>query len=198
MKIATVALALSAAVFGVSGAAIQLRSSAAPSERVRNDATRSVALFNQIAPVLEHPRCMNCHTSTDFPRQGDDRHRHIMNVKRGPENMGAPGLECSTCHQKSNSSAGVPGNPVWHLAPLSMAWEGRSRGEICRSLLDPKRGAMTKTQLSHHMGEDPLVAWAWDPGVDVDGHPRNQPPIGHEAFGKLVDQWLESGAHCPA
>ncbi len=32
--------------------------------------------WTEVASVLRHPRCMNCHTFTEFPRQGDDRHRH--------------------------------------------------------------------------------------------------------------------------
>ena len=27
-------------------------------------------LFTAFAPVLKHPRCMNCHSQGDFPRQG--------------------------------------------------------------------------------------------------------------------------------
>ncbi len=69
--------------------------------------------FRQMATVFQHPRCMNCHPRIDFPRQGDDRHRHAMNVTRGPADRGAPGLHCSTCHQSSNQTAsGVPGAPA--------------------------------------------------------------------------------------
>ena len=30
-------------------------------------------LFTAFVPVLRHPRCMNCHSLGDFPRQGDDK-----------------------------------------------------------------------------------------------------------------------------
>ena len=77
------------------------------------------ALFTAFVPVLRHPRCMNCHTFTDFPRQGDDRHRHVQMVVRGPNNTGFPTLQCSACHQTTNVADGaVPGAPNWHLAPL--------------------------------------------------------------------------------
>ena len=36
------------------------------------DAEISAAAFESILPVLRHPRCMNCHSSGDFPRQGDE------------------------------------------------------------------------------------------------------------------------------
>jgi hypothetical protein len=35
-----------------------------------------------MAEVPRHPRCMNCHTVTEFPRQGNDRHRHQQMVAR--------------------------------------------------------------------------------------------------------------------
>jgi hypothetical protein len=34
--------------------------------------------FESIVPVLRHPRCMNCHLTGDYPRQGDDSHPHSM------------------------------------------------------------------------------------------------------------------------
>jgi hypothetical protein len=34
------------------------------------------ALFVEFVSVLRHPRCMNCHSRGDFPRQGDDGHPH--------------------------------------------------------------------------------------------------------------------------
>ena len=58
--------------------------------------------FVDMARVLQHPRCMNCHTGEDFPRQSDDAHRHQMNVTRGSEDSGAAGLHCSACHQEQN------------------------------------------------------------------------------------------------
>ena len=117
--------------------------SAVPSESIEGQ-----QLFLRLATVFQDRRCLNCHTATDFPRQGDDGHRHIMLVRRGPEDKGAGGLPCGTCHRSSNSQAGVPGADDWHLAPLRMSWEGLTVGEICRSLFDPARGGMTPTALS--------------------------------------------------
>lgn len=169
------------------------QSSTSPDTRAQ-----SLQHFERIATVIQHPRCMNCHTSTEFPRQGDDSHPHIMQVKRGEHDSGTAALPCTTCHQKSNSPSGVPGNAVWHLAPLRMAWEGLSIGDICRSLTDPAKGGMTQERLIEHMAADPLVAWAWNPGVDLTGRLRTMPPISHSDFGVLVKQWVASGAACPA
>ena len=48
--------------------------------------TREAALaaWEQVYSVLSNPRCINCHTATNYPQQGDDRHRHLFNVVRGP------------------------------------------------------------------------------------------------------------------
>jgi hypothetical protein len=170
----------------------------APPQTIAADPQRSAGYFLQIATVLKFPRCLNCHTATDFPRQDDDRHRHIMLVARGVDNRGSPALRCNTCHGNTNSPAGVPGNPNWHLAPLTMEWETLSDGEICRSLTDPKRGNMTLAQLVHHLGEDPLVGWAWDPGMDLNGKPRRKPPLSREELMRVVHQWIDTGAACPA
>jgi hypothetical protein len=160
-------------------------------------AQRSAALFEQMLPVLRYPRCMNCHTDTEFPRQGDDRHRHIMNVSRGPDDHGAVGLRCGTCHQSTNQPAsGVPGAADWHLAPRSMAWEGLTGSQLCRVLFDPRKGALKPSQLVPHL-ETPFVVWAWSPGVDAHGRPRSTPPMSHQAFVALARRWVATGAVCP-
>lgn len=156
--------------------------------------------FRQMATVFQHPRCMNCHPRTDFPRQGDDRHRHTMNVMRGPADRGAPGLHCSTCHQSSNQTAsgvpGAPGEPAWHLAPPRMAWDGLSAAELCRALLDPARGGMKPHQFIPHF-QTGLVRWAWSPGAGSQGEMRAAPPIPYQLFMALTREWIDRGAPCP-
>ena len=115
-----------------------------------------------------------------------------MNVSRGPDGHGAPTLQCSTCHQAANQPAsGVPGAPDWHLAPIRMAWEGLSPGELCRALLDPQRGGMRPDKLVAHLNTG-LVRWAFAPGTNARGVPRSTPPLSHEEF---VRHWLE--VHAP-
>jgi hypothetical protein len=153
--------------------------------------------FRRVATVLQHPRCMNCHTRAEFPRQGDDRHRHTMNVMRGPADRGAPGLHCSTCHRAVNQTAsGVPGAPDWHLAPLRMAWEDLSVGDLCRALLDPARGGMKPADFIAHF-ETGLVRWAWSPGAGTRGALRDPPPIPYARFMALTREWIDLGAPCP-
>jgi hypothetical protein len=161
------------------------------------DKAASAALFTRMATVLQHPRCINCHPAGDFPRQGDDRHKHFFNVVRGDRDRGAAGLHCSTCHQSANQRAsGIPGAADWQLAPLRMAWEGLSIGELCRAIRDPERGNMPPEKLLEHFRTS-LVMWAFAPGTDAQGKRRTIPPMSHADFIALTKQWIESGAQCP-
>jgi hypothetical protein len=166
---------------------------AADAQPAGSTSEESLQAFARIAEVLRHPRCMNCHPSGDFPRQGDDRHRHQMLVQRGPADRGGPAMECSTCHQTVNAAEGrVPGAPNWHLAPLTMAWEGLGDGNLCRALKDPKQnGGRNMPALVRHLTEDQLVQWGWNPGD------RSVPPVSQYDFHEAVRRWAKTGAACP-
>jgi hypothetical protein len=156
--------------------------------------SRSQETFRQIATVLRHPRCINCHTATEFPKQGDERRRHDMMVMRGPDDHGAPAMRCSSCHQTINQANGVPGAPNWRLAPLSMAWEGLDDHQLAEVLKDPARnGRRSLDQLFEHMSHDELVGWGWRPGAT-----REPVPMPRAEFARLVREWIDSGAVSPA
>ena len=179
------------------GFAVALTASAQVDQRSASGTdtrAQSEQAFRQMATVLTHPRCLNCHTRVDYPKQGDDRHRHQFRVSRGSQDRGVAAVTCSTCHQVVNNTAsGAPGAPNWHLAPLSMAWEDLSVGELCRTLKDKsKNGARSMPALIEHLTGDPLVQWAWSPGSN-----RKPPPIEQSAFHDLVRAWAASGATCP-
>lgn len=155
--------------------------------------------FDSMMVVLMHPRCVNCHPSGDRPKQGLEGRVHYHNVQRGTDNHGLPALKCKTCHQSENNLySGAPGAPHWHLAPRSMAWEGLSRVEIARSMLNQeKNGGRTLEETVHHLTEDELVLWAWNPGVDQEGNPREKPPLSKEAYIAAVKSWVANGAMIP-
>lgn len=166
---------------------------------------QGLAAWQKVHSVLTSPRCINCHTATNYPQQGDDRHRHVANIIRGPEGKGVPGLNCASCHQESNAdSTGVPGGHNWHLAPLSMRWQDLndqplSSAAICRGLTDRARnGGLNGPGLLHHHEEEALVKWAWNPGRRPDGTMRTLPPLSHEDFVAATRQWVEAGTPCPA
>src|SRR6516162_10236849 len=85
---------------------------------IADTAARSAAIFTELGKVLTHPRCVNCHPAGDRPRQGDMARLHQPPVERGADGHGLPAMRCSICHQEANfDAAGVPGNPIWQLAP---------------------------------------------------------------------------------
>lgn len=161
---------------------------------IADQTQRSVALFEEAGKVILHPRCVNCHPATDRPLQGDEAQLHVPAVQRGEGGLGVAGLRCTTCHGAANyDPAGVPGHPEWHLAPIEMAWEGRTLAQICEQIKDPRRnGGKSMQQMIDHMANDSLVGWGWTPGAG-----RAPVPGDQASFGALFQAWAESGAHCP-
>ena len=156
------------------------------------------ALFTAFISVLRHPRCMNCHSLGDFPRQGDDGHQHAMNVRRGSDGHGVSAEKCSTCHQEENLAGAhmPPGAPNWGLPPPTtpMIWQGLTDAQICRSIKDPRQNKNRNIhQLVEHLTEDKLVMWGWNPGEG-----RTPIPMPHDEFAAKVKQWQAAGAPCPA
>ena len=162
-------------------------------------ATDSETHFNTMMAVITHKRCMNCHPAGNRPRQGEDSHLHYFNVQRGADGHGVAALKCAACHQKENNlNSGVPGAPHWHLAPLSMAWEGLDKYEIARSFMNPENnGGKTPAEIEKHLTEDDLVLWAFEPGIDHAGIPREKPPVSETEFITAVKAWIAAGAVVP-
>jgi mono/diheme cytochrome c family protein len=155
------------------------------------------AAFERAYPVFVSPRCQNCHPSGDAPLQGDDSHVHAQDIKRGPAGRGVYGMSCHTCHQDANLPGAnmPPGNPKWGLPPpqMKMVFVGRSAGELCRQLKDPKQnGGRALSQILTHVSTDDLVGWGWNPG---DG--RTLPPLHRPEFVAAMEEWVKDGAACP-
>ncbi|MBO0662186.1 Isoquinoline 1-oxidoreductase subunit [Jiella sp. MQZ9-1] len=175
--------------------------SASDFDNIKDEKERSIAIFEETGKVLLNPRCVNCHPAGDRPLQGLDMHPHQPPVERGQANFGVPGMMCNTCHGPNNVKViaqsddikSIPGNPNWHLAPIEMAWQGRTLGEICRQIKDKDRnGGKTLADLVDHMAHDDLVGWAWHPGAG-----RKPVPGTQKQFGELYKAWAATGAHCP-
>src|ERR1044072_5842028 len=170
----------------------------------RVNTAAGLAAWDQVYAVLVSPRCINCHTATNYPQQGDDRHRHFANVVRGPEGKGVPGLNCMSCHQDQNAdSTGVPGGHNWHLAPLSMQWQDAndrvlSSAAVCRAVTDrSKNNNLDGPGLLKHHEEEALVLGPWNPGRRPEGSMRTLPPLSHGEFVAATRTWVEAGTPCP-
>jgi hypothetical protein len=169
---------------------------------IADPAARSRAIFAEASKVLTSPRCINCHPAGDHPTQGDDRHPHDPPVERGASDHGVPGTPCSACHMSrtvavypgaSASFRSIPGHPRWALAPIEMAWQGKSIGDICRQLKDRNRnGGRDLALIQQHVAKDDLVAYGWHPGPG-----RVPAPGTQEEAGALIQAWIDSGAECP-
>lgn len=190
------------------GIAVSAPSSIGPGERVsaaNSKLADGLAAWEQVYSVLISPRCINCHTATNYPQQGDDRRRHFANVVRGgPEGKGVPALNCASCHQEVNAdSTGVPGGHNWHLAPLSMRWQDMndrplSSAAVCRAVTDRSKNAdLDGPGLLKHHQEEALVLWAWNPGRRTDGTMRTLPPLTHAQFVTATRTWVDAGTPCP-
>jgi hypothetical protein len=117
--------------------------SAADFASIKDPAARSVALFTEAGKVIQSPRCMNCHPVQRAPTQGDDRHPHNPPMVAGQSGHGPVGMSCASCHGPANFATwgqdikSIPGDPKWALAPVEMAWQGKSLGAICAQIKDP-------------------------------------------------------------
>jgi hypothetical protein len=162
----------------------------------QND-VRAREAFLAAIPVLKHPRCLNCHSAGDYPRQGDDGHMHAQNVKRGTDGRGRYGQKCGACHQDYNV-AGLnmpPGAPNWRLPRrnMPMIWEGKTPAQICQQMKDPKQNGGKKiAQIVEHVTSDKLVMWGWNLGEG-----RTPPPMGHDEFAQKMAEWARYGCACP-
>jgi mono/diheme cytochrome c family protein len=178
------------------GASLQLARFAADPPDAETTA-RGRKAWGDVYKVLMSPRCMNCHPVGDRPLQTDESRPHAMNISRKSLDNG---LRCATCHRDKNADelgvpGGPPGAPHWGLPAKEMPliFEGRSERELCLQMKRPGDNAYKSLdQLMHHVTEDPLVLWGWEPGGD-----RTKPPLSHEAFVEAFDAWVASGGACP-
>jgi hypothetical protein len=175
------------------------------------DAASAKAAFAEAYKVFMHPRCVNCHPAGDAPLRGEDSQPHSgLRLHRGVDGSGVLTLKCTNCHQSSNQQGphmppGAPNvlgdgsldftTPRWRLpsAKTPMIFQGRTAAELCRQLKNPQEnGGLSAERLIHHVSNDPLVLWGWNPGEG-----RTTPPLTHDQFVASVREWLDNGGACP-
>ena len=159
------------------------------------DDAGAIKAFLEASAVLLHPRCLNCHPAGDAPTIRDDAQPHQFNVRRGPGGKGITPLNCTLCHGATNKPGGAPGVANWHMPPenMPMIFQGRTAGELCRQLKDPKQnGGRTGAEVINHLDTDPLVLWGWNPGEG-----RTSPKMTHREFSAKMHEWVAKGGACP-
>ena len=145
-----------------------------------------------MAKVLQHPRCVNCHTPDESPRQGDAHVLHDPPVVRGSANRGVVGMQCTTCHQDRNAEpARIPGAPDWHLAPVEMVWLDRTAAQICEQIKDPGAMAARRSQRSRITSRTIRWSVGLDPGGIASPRPARRPSS------EPIAAWIDTGAACP-
>lgn len=175
---------------GVAAAAIVLLSSGRVSAQTAGAPTADAALFEKIAGVLRHPRCLNCH-QREVPLQGEGGWPHIPKISRDAPTRADGSVACARCHAGQGPATGIPSVPGWRMAPVEAAWQGLTNAQLCQAIKSPKtNGGRDLPALVDHLDHDALVLWAWEPG-------RAPPPISHKEFVELARVWASTGALCP-
>lgn len=171
------------------------------SENVTPSDAVAIAAFNDASKVFFSARCANCHPAGNIPTQGDAMTLHAQGVTRGKDGKGVYGMKCTTCHQSENLEGdhmppGVNAPAGWHMPPadMPMPFQGLTAGQLCRNFKDPKKngGRKTAKEAIHHLEEDPLVHWGWQPG-----NGRTLPPMSYKDFMAKMNAWVDNGAACP-
>ncbi|MEL6299813.1 MAG: Isoquinoline 1-oxidoreductase subunit [Pseudomonadota bacterium] len=155
---------------------------------------QAAASFAALMPVLQSPRCMNCHRS-DLPRVRDDARKHVPKVLPADDGAGAGGMRCAICHRATNNAiTRIPGAPDWKMPPYEMSLDGLTAADICDNWKDPAmNGGRSVGDVVKHLEHDHLVAWSWTPGEG-----RAKPPLSFDAFLAHARRWVEHGAACPS
>lgn len=195
--IALILLPMLSFVFNASAQVNSLERENSPEPLKAQEASRA---WNKIYEVFSHPRCANCHVPDDnLPRWSGPNYGktsvHGMHISGGPSRIGVETVMCSTCHAHTNSDEphGPPGAPVWMLAPVEMLWWQQSSKQICEQIKDPARnGGRTLEEVAHHIEEDELVHWGWNPGIG-----REPAPYSARETAAFVNLWADAGAPCP-
>lgn len=153
---------------------------------------QGVAAFNEVAPVFQSPRCMNCHRS-DLPRVREDGRDHVPRVRPASDGTGEGGERCTICHRDNNNPISrIPGAPHWKMPPYEMSWDGLEAADICANLKDRRfNGDRSLAEVLAHVEKDAVIAWAWTPGSD-----RSTPPVPFDAFKERLARWISLGAPC--
>ncbi|MNP45440.1 hypothetical protein D3C76_1393620 [compost metagenome] len=123
-------------------------------------------------------------------------------------------VNCGGCHLDANGTViGMPPGAandlmpgfVWHMPPPTMILSrDMTPQQLCDNWLDPAKNSFLairggrddlvtfEKEFVHHVRDDPLIRWAWEPGPG-----RTPAPGAHKDFVKAMQLWISKGAKCP-
>ncbi|MGH1558464.1 hypothetical protein ACRAWD_13485 [Caulobacter segnis] len=143
--------------------------------------------------MIQGPRCLNCPPGPARPTQGDDLHPHNPPMVAGDGGHGPAGMPCFSCHTGGERPDLGPGHQEHPRRSEMGSGPGRdglagakSLGQICAQIKNPAtNGGRSLAELHHHMAQDHLVGWAWNPGAG------RAPGAGHAGSVRRADQGLD-------
>ena len=177
----------------------------APGRLVRviaDQAERSRALFNEVAKVVTHPRCMNCHPAGEHPTQGNDQHEHMPPTCAARPASASPGVLLGLPHREElhagrhRRDATRAFRAIRAGSSRRSRWRGRASRSARSASSSRTRSATAARSLAllhEHFAKDDLVAWGWAPGEGREPAPGTQ-----QQLGELAQAWIDTGAECPS
>lgn len=132
-------------------------------------ADKAMKAFAAMKPVLQHPRCINCHgVFADLKTNPDTKH---------PGKQIGPNESCTDCHEQAGD--------VWEIPPPELFFTARSDTDLCTQFKLKRTGQ----RFFDHIKKDPriLLGFEGKRGQDLEPKP---PPVSHDDFVKMAKDWL--------
>jgi len=149
--------------------------------------------FEQLMPVLQHPRCANCHGGIDFFSAGyEDLHgggavEMVDREVKGPDGsiiaQRRPDFAtCASCHDAQTRRR-------WEIpAPmLNVNFAGRTAAQICEHM---KRHSQNPNNLLRHIDADELIRLGFEGRRGLTSLSPLPPPMTAESFNAKVSDWI--------
>jgi hypothetical protein len=155
----------------------------------------AVKRFEELMPVIHHPRCANCHGGIDFfsPNYEELHGGGAVEMKDG-EVKGPDGTiiarkrpdfkACQSCHDAA------PGDFVWVVPHPSfdISFAGRTAGQICEQIKRHPPG--DPNNLLRHIDADELIRLGFEGKRGHTSLSPLPPPMTAETFNAKVSDWI--------
>jgi hypothetical protein len=163
----------------------------------RSEELNAVEKFKKLLPVLQHPRCLNCHGGVN-PFVEKEQGGHLGGAISQAAGFIKQQKTCQECHSE------LPG---WELPPEDFFFVGKDARQLCMQLkkfnpvpkflvghLDNDNGKGPPFTMTAFKGDRALNDMAKDM-VEEETHRRffNQPPpISHDEFVARAQAWVDA------